>query len=336
MPTSGSASRIGQYLARGRHERGSRDAHRTDRRRGRPSTGSSSRPSGPRPTGSPASGTPARSRGDPLVAMALAGRATTTIELGTAVLQTYTCHPVLQANRAAAVVAAMGRPAGSRSASARRTSRSIEGMLRHVRTTRRGATPRSTSRILAPLLRGEQVSVDGRGLPRSSAGPPALVDGAEIPVLRVGAGAPAAAGRRRADRRHDPLDGQRPGRRDARRAPHPQGRGRRRPARAAHRRRPARSPCTTTSPRPASAAAAAVRRRTARCRTTGASSTSAARPGRPTPRSSATRPAVDRADRGAVRRRRHRRVGGAVPRRRRPRRRLGPRTRALLKELANG
>jgi alkanesulfonate monooxygenase SsuD/methylene tetrahydromethanopterin reductase-like flavin-dependent oxidoreductase (luciferase family) len=39
--------------------------------------------------------------GDPLVAMALAGRETSTIELGTSVLQTYTCHPVLQANRAA-------------------------------------------------------------------------------------------------------------------------------------------------------------------------------------------------------------------------------------------
>jgi alkanesulfonate monooxygenase SsuD/methylene tetrahydromethanopterin reductase-like flavin-dependent oxidoreductase (luciferase family) len=31
--------------------------------------------------------------GDPLVAMAVAGRATSTIELGTSVLQTYTCHP---------------------------------------------------------------------------------------------------------------------------------------------------------------------------------------------------------------------------------------------------
>src|SRR6476469_10040778 len=47
--------------------------------------------------------------GDPLVAMALAGRATKTIELGTSVLQTYTCHPILQANRAGSVVAAMGR-----------------------------------------------------------------------------------------------------------------------------------------------------------------------------------------------------------------------------------
>ena len=48
--------------------------------------------------------------GDPLVALALAGRQTTAIELGTSVVQTYTQHPVLLANRAASVVAAMGRP----------------------------------------------------------------------------------------------------------------------------------------------------------------------------------------------------------------------------------
>ena len=47
--------------------------------------------------------------GDPLITMAMAGKATTSIELGTAVLQTYTCHPVLQARRAASVVGAMGR-----------------------------------------------------------------------------------------------------------------------------------------------------------------------------------------------------------------------------------
>jgi alkanesulfonate monooxygenase SsuD/methylene tetrahydromethanopterin reductase-like flavin-dependent oxidoreductase (luciferase family) len=48
--------------------------------------------------------------GDPLVQMALAGRATTSIELGTSVLQTYACHPVLQANRIKAVASAIGRP----------------------------------------------------------------------------------------------------------------------------------------------------------------------------------------------------------------------------------
>src|SRR6476619_7285550 len=48
--------------------------------------------------------------GDPLVSIAVAGRETSRIELGTAVLQTYPCHPLLLANRAAAVVDAMGRP----------------------------------------------------------------------------------------------------------------------------------------------------------------------------------------------------------------------------------
>src|SRR3954453_19339665 len=47
--------------------------------------------------------------GDPLVAIALAGRETTRIELGTAVLQTYPCHPLRQANRAPSVADAMVR-----------------------------------------------------------------------------------------------------------------------------------------------------------------------------------------------------------------------------------
>src|ERR1700735_5463916 len=47
---------------------------------------------------------------DPLAPIALAGRATSGIELGTAVLVTYTCHPVLQANRAIATASALGSP----------------------------------------------------------------------------------------------------------------------------------------------------------------------------------------------------------------------------------
>src|ERR1700686_2700616 len=45
--------------------------------------------------------------GDPLVQMALAGRATQTIELRTSVLQTYTCHPMLQASRIKSVAEAI-------------------------------------------------------------------------------------------------------------------------------------------------------------------------------------------------------------------------------------
>src|ERR1041385_7267270 len=48
--------------------------------------------------------------GDPLNAISIVGRATTKIELGTAILQSYTRHPVLQAARAAAVATAIGAP----------------------------------------------------------------------------------------------------------------------------------------------------------------------------------------------------------------------------------
>jgi alkanesulfonate monooxygenase SsuD/methylene tetrahydromethanopterin reductase-like flavin-dependent oxidoreductase (luciferase family) len=47
--------------------------------------------------------------GDPLVQMALAGRATSSIELGTSVLQTYPYHPTAQASRIISVASAVGR-----------------------------------------------------------------------------------------------------------------------------------------------------------------------------------------------------------------------------------
>ncbi len=75
--------------------------------------------------------------GDPLVQMALAGRATKTIELGTSVLQTYTCHPALQANRIKAVAAAIGRPVTlgigpSHQPVVERLGFAYEGVARHV------------------------------------------------------------------------------------------------------------------------------------------------------------------------------------------------------------
>lgn len=48
------------------------------------------------------------SGGDALLALAFAGRATSTIELGTSVVQTYPAHPALMAQRAQAVDAACG------------------------------------------------------------------------------------------------------------------------------------------------------------------------------------------------------------------------------------
>jgi F420-dependent oxidoreductase-like protein len=97
--------------------------------------------------------------GDPLVAMALAGRATSTIELGTSVLQTYTCHPVLQANRGASTAAAMGRP-GLTIGVGPSHAPAIEGAYGlsydHV-----GAHTEEYVTVLGSLLRGE--GVDHRG-----------------------------------------------------------------------------------------------------------------------------------------------------------------------------
>jgi F420-dependent oxidoreductase-like protein len=119
--------------------------------------------------------------GDPLVAMALAGRATSTIELGTAVLQTYTCHPVLQANRAAAVVSAIGVPGRLTLGVGPSHLPVIEGLLGLSYATP-GRHTDEYVQILAAILRGEQVNFAGEEF-RVNAGPPPLVDGAEIPVL---------------------------------------------------------------------------------------------------------------------------------------------------------
>jgi F420-dependent oxidoreductase-like protein len=122
--------------------------------------------------------------GDPLAAMALAGRATSAIELGTAVLQTYTCHPVLQASRAVATVSAIGTPG--------RFTLGIGPSHRVLIEDRLGLsydTPGQHTdeyvQILTRLLRGEQVSFAGQQF-RAEAGPLPLPGEAEIPVL-VGA-----------------------------------------------------------------------------------------------------------------------------------------------------
>jgi F420-dependent oxidoreductase-like protein len=119
--------------------------------------------------------------GDPLVAIALAGRTTSRTELGTAVLQTYTCHPLLLANRAAAVVAAMGAPGSFTLGVGPSHKPFVEGVVGLSYSTP-GRHTEDYVQVLARLLRGERVSFAGEEL-RVNAGPIDLLEEAEIPVL---------------------------------------------------------------------------------------------------------------------------------------------------------
>jgi F420-dependent oxidoreductase-like protein len=129
--------------------------------------------------------------GDPLVAIALAGRETSRIELGTAVLQTYPCHPVLQANRAASVVDAMGRTGFTLG-----IGPSHEPLVRGVLGMSYDHPGRNTEeyvRILAGVLRGETVDFDGKEWSAHTAGRtvrmahpvPVLVSALGTRMLRV-------------------------------------------------------------------------------------------------------------------------------------------------------
>jgi len=117
--------------------------------------------------------------GDPLIAMALAGRATSTIELGTSVLQTYPCHPLLLANRAAGVVAAMGR--GFTLGVGPSHAPVIEGVYGQSYA-HPGRHTEEYARILVPALRGEAVDFDGEDLTAHS-GARTVSPGAPVPVL---------------------------------------------------------------------------------------------------------------------------------------------------------
>lgn len=121
--------------------------------------------------------------GDPLVAMALAGRETERIELGTAVLQTYPCHPVLQANRVVAAANAMGRPGLTLGVGPSHRP-VIEGML-GLPYDHPGRNTEEYLRVLAPLLRGEAVDFDGEDWSAHSAAAPVEQP---VPVLLAALG----------------------------------------------------------------------------------------------------------------------------------------------------
>jgi F420-dependent oxidoreductase-like protein len=97
--------------------------------------------------------------GDPLVAMAIAGRQTASIELGTAVLQTYPCHPLLQANRAASVADAMGRPGLTLGIGP--SHRPLVEEVYGYGYDHPGRNTEEYVHILTALLAGEPVDVDG-------------------------------------------------------------------------------------------------------------------------------------------------------------------------------
>jgi F420-dependent oxidoreductase-like protein len=118
--------------------------------------------------------------GDPLVAMAIAGRETSTIELGTAVLQTSPCHPLLQANRVSSVVDAMGRPGFTLG-----IGPSHEPVIRGAFGMSYDHPGRRTDeylQILTALLRGENVDFDGSDWSAHTAGR-AVPPSHPVPVL---------------------------------------------------------------------------------------------------------------------------------------------------------
>ena len=126
---------------------------------------------------------PSAVAGDPVAPMAVIGRETSSIELGTAVLQTYTAHPLLQANRALAAAMAMGR-AGFTLGIGPSHAPVIEGMYGMSYATP-GRHTEEYVRIVAGLLRGETFDHTGaeltlRGVP---AQPPAQPVGLLVAAL---------------------------------------------------------------------------------------------------------------------------------------------------------
>jgi F420-dependent oxidoreductase-like protein len=97
--------------------------------------------------------------GDPTVALALAGRATERIELGTSVLQTYPTHPLAMAWRAASIAAALERPGFTLGIGP--SHRPVIEDALGLSYARPGRHTEEYVQILAPLLRGEDVAFDG-------------------------------------------------------------------------------------------------------------------------------------------------------------------------------
>ena len=127
---------------------------------------------------------PGAAGGDPLVGMAFAGQATSSIELGTSVLPTYPVHPMAQANRVAAAVAAMGRP-GFTLGIGPSHQPVVEGVL-GMSYAHPGRHVEEYAQIVAGMLAGEEVDLQGEEFRVSTMGrvqPPAHPVGLLIAAL---------------------------------------------------------------------------------------------------------------------------------------------------------
>ena len=118
--------------------------------------------------------------GDPMAAIVAAGRATKTIEMGTSVLVTYACHPVLQAYRSATVAAAIGKGRFTLGVGPSHQP-VIEGMFGIPYATA-GRNTDEYIQIVTDLLRGKPVSFTGEEFRVNAAGAQ-LVDDTPVPVL---------------------------------------------------------------------------------------------------------------------------------------------------------
>ncbi|UGT62009.1 TIGR03564 family F420-dependent LLM class oxidoreductase [Nocardia asteroides] len=118
--------------------------------------------------------------GDPLTAMAIAGLATSRIELGTAVVQTYPCHPVLQARRAAAAAEAMARPGFTLGIGP--SHRSLVTDVYGLDYDHPGRNTEEYLRILTAVLRTGSADVDGVDW-RAHTGEPTATPEHPVPVL---------------------------------------------------------------------------------------------------------------------------------------------------------
>jgi F420-dependent oxidoreductase-like protein len=120
--------------------------------------------------------------GDPLTVIAVAGRATERIELGTSVVPTYPRHPVAMAQEASSVAAAIGAEGAGRFTLGIGVSHRppVEDML-GIPYDRPGTNMREYLSVLRPLLHEGSVSFDGEFYKvRSQMAPPT---GAPVPVL---------------------------------------------------------------------------------------------------------------------------------------------------------